>query len=69
MVFRFTQMMSQAINPQTLEPIGPPTPIPNEMSVSYDYINPKTGTVVRSSKGADLEELSREFGNIFQPEK
>ena len=69
MVFRFTQMMLQKTDRMTGEPIGPPTPIPNDMCVNYDYMNPKTGTLVHSSKGADLVELSREFGNIFRPEK
>lgn len=68
-IFRFTQAMTQRVGLETNEPIGPPTPIPNEISVGYDCMNPKTGNVVFSTKNANLEQLSRRFGNIFQLEK
>jgi hypothetical protein len=68
-VFRFTQAMAVVIDPKTGELLGSPTPVPNELSVSYDFMNPKTGHVVLSMSGANLEQLSRHFGNIFQPEK
>lgn len=68
-VFRFTQQMSQALDPRTNEPIGTPTPIPDKMTVSYQYITPKSGKVVLKTSNSSLESASERFGNIFQPGK
>lgn len=65
-VLRFTQLMSQRIEPATLKPLGPPQVIPKDANASYIFYNPKSSNAVLSSMGSDMSEINETFGNIFR---
>ncbi len=65
-VLRFTQLMSQRIEPATLRPLGPPQVIPKDANVSYIFYNPKSSNAVLSSMGSDMSEINDKFGSIFR---
>lgn len=65
-VFRFTQLLSQKIEPETLKPLGPPQVIPEDANVSYILFNPNSSNAVLTNAGSDMSDINETFGNIFR---